>query len=76
VNIEAYAQELSLYGAGMTEDGEIIGTRGQPTGVVTTEKKGRLRFENKSTGRLIASYPAKPGSISAFVESFWFWNKA
>lgn len=74
MDMQDYLRELSLYGAGLTEDARIITPSGKTTGVQLVEKKGRLRFENKSTGHLIASYPARHGSVGAFVETYWFWS--
>lgn len=69
-----WSAALTAYDAHLDADGSIV-RRGKTLGVRIHAKAGRLRIES-SSGRLLASGPARPATVERFVEKFWCWEKS
>ncbi len=66
---------LSVFNAKLTEDCLIQkGNRVIPS-VQVVAAKGRLRFENRMTGDLVASGPITSAFARSFCKKFWFWEE-
>ena len=64
---------LKPYGAVITDDGQIA-RNGKVTGVRVVSKGNKLQIVASESGKLLASGPASPETLTRFVEAFWFWK--
>lgn len=66
---------LSVFNAKLTEDCLIQkGNRVIPSIKIKAEK-GRLRFENRMTGALVASGLITSVFAKSFCKKFWYWEE-
>lgn len=64
---------LEPYGAIITDDGRIA-RNGKVMSVRVVSKGDKLQIASSESGKLLASGPAKPETLTRFVEAFWFWK--
>ena len=71
--MESVRNVLRQYGSDLSETGEILNRKGEPTNVKIDMKRGRIRITD-AKGRLLAS-GSDLSLINKFVENYWYWEK-
>ena len=66
---------LADFGASVNEDDQFVKGDKVITSVRIKLVKGRIRFENKMTDKLVMSGPISSSTITSFVTKFWYWEK-
>lgn len=72
--LDAIRAGLARYNASLTDDGYIT-KGGKATSVKPAIRKGRVHMEGPD-GRALFTGPATADAVGAFVEKFWYWEKA